>query len=82
MSLLGNIKLLHSVKFRFTFNHVYKHAPLNLKIKHTIISFRFTTPYYYIRTSKLKLPALNSIRYSFNRNKKLVTECRFHFNYY
>ncbi len=46
MSLLGNIKLLHSVKFRFTFNHVYKHAPLNLKIKPTIICFRFTIPYY------------------------------------
>lgn len=31
MSLLGNIKLLHSVKFRFTFNHVYKHAIIKLE---------------------------------------------------
>ena len=35
-NLLGNIKLLQSVKFRFTFNHVYKHALINLKIKPTI----------------------------------------------
>ena len=33
MSLLGNINLLHSVKFSFTFTHVYIHALLNLKIK-------------------------------------------------
>ncbi len=31
MSLLGNMKLLHSVKFRFTFNHVYKHAIIKLE---------------------------------------------------
>jgi len=43
---LGNIKSFHSAKFRFTFTHVYIHAPLNLKIKPTIICFRFTTPYY------------------------------------
>ena len=38
----------------------------------------------YIRTSKLKLkpPALNSIRFSFNRNKKLVTECGYCLNLY
>ena len=33
---LGNIKLFHLVKFRFTFTHVYIHAPLNLKIKPSI----------------------------------------------
>ncbi len=26
--------------------------------------------------------ALNSIHFSFNRNKNLVTECRFHLNIY
>ena len=46
MSLLGNIKLLQSAKFRFTFTHVYIHEPLNLKTKPTIICFKFTIPYY------------------------------------
>ena len=38
----------------------------------------------HIRTSKLKpkLMALNSIHFSFNRNKNLVIECRFHLNIY
>ena len=46
MLIWGNIKSFHSAKFRFTFTHVYIHAPLNLKIKPTIICFRFTIPYY------------------------------------
>lgn len=29
----GNIKSFHSVKFRFTFTHVYIHVLLNLEIK-------------------------------------------------
>ena len=33
MCFRGNIKSFHSAKFRFTFTHVYIHAPLNLKIK-------------------------------------------------
>lgn len=84
MSLLGNINLLHSVKFRFTFTHVYIHAPLNLKIKPTIICFRFTIPYLYISISKLKpkLMALNSIHFSFSRNKYLVIGCGYCLNLY
>ena len=43
---MGNIKPFHSAKFRFTFTHVYIHAPLNLKIKPSISRFGFTIPYY------------------------------------
>ena len=32
-----NIKSFHSAKFRFTFTHVYIHAPLNLKIKPIVV---------------------------------------------
>ena len=37
MCFWGNIKSFHSVKFRFTFTHVYIHALLNLK--YSLISF-------------------------------------------
>ena len=84
MIILGNIKSFHSAKFRFTFTHVFIHASLNLKIKPSISRFGFTIPFIYIRTSKLKpkLMALNSIHFSFSRNKYLVTGCGYCLNLY
>ena len=46
MIFLGNNELLHSMKFRFTFIHVYIHALINLKIKPSMFLFGFTTTYY------------------------------------
>ena len=77
---LGNNELLHSMKFRFTFIHVYIHALINLKIKPSMFLFGFTTTYYIIRTFKLKpkLTTLKSIRFSFYWSKNLEIWGQFH----
>lgn len=60
------------------------HIGHNYSAEHTFFYPDFGLQYLiiYIRTSKPKLMALNSIHFSFSRNKYLVTECGYCLNLY